>query len=460
MFTQFQNYVQKNVGTTSATLITCPAGQQLVVNQLSCANITAFPVTVSVTVTRSGNEVYLVRSATVNPGGSLGCAGIDQKIVLMAGDQIKVQSNTASSIDAIASGVLNDFNASAAIPNVPTSPVATFSITPNTTTIYEGATVTYTVATTNVPNGTVLYWDNFGTTNNYDYTDGMNYGPVVINSNAGSFTRTLVSSDVVGEGSETIVMGLRFGPPPLGGVMAVASTVTVQDSIITSGLIMHLDAGNTASYPGSGVTWTDISGSGNNVTLQNSPTYSNGALTFNGTNQWARTTANLNLTTYDSITVEMLVRSTNPTVSQMAWEHTANWNTNVGGLGLSIHSNGTGVLLNVHHTNHNTSVARNYEATVGTNWAVHTNVYSRIGDSLGRLTYVNGQYVSFSIINGYATTTVTPAGASFANDVLYFASRGGTSAYMPGQIARFRIYNRKLSATEISQNFNATTFPA
>ena len=44
-------------------------------------------------------------------------------------------------------------------------------------------------------------------------------------------------------------------------------------SIITSGLILNLDAGNVASYPGSGTTWTDLSGNGNNGTLINGPTF-------------------------------------------------------------------------------------------------------------------------------------------------------------------------------------------
>jgi LruC domain-containing protein len=38
-------------------------------------------------------------------------------------------------------------------------------------------------------------------------------------------------------------------------------------SLVTSGLIAHLDAANAASYPGSGATWTDLSGNGNHGTI-------------------------------------------------------------------------------------------------------------------------------------------------------------------------------------------------
>jgi hypothetical protein len=43
--------------------------------------------------------------------------------------------------------------------------------------------------------------------------------------------------------------------------------------IVTDGLVLCLDAGNPKSYTGSGTTWTDLSGNGNNGTLTNSPTY-------------------------------------------------------------------------------------------------------------------------------------------------------------------------------------------
>ena len=39
--------------------------------------------------------------------------------------------------------------------------------------------------------------------------------------------------------------------------------------IITNGLVFNLDAGNPSSYNGSGNTWTDLTGNGNNVTLTN-----------------------------------------------------------------------------------------------------------------------------------------------------------------------------------------------
>ena len=59
--------------------------------------------------------------------------------------------------------------------------------------------------------------------------------------------------------------------------------------IITDGLVLCLDAGNTKSYPGSGTSWSDLSGQGNTGTLVNGPTYSSadgGSIVFDGSNDY------------------------------------------------------------------------------------------------------------------------------------------------------------------------------
>ena len=64
--------------------------------------------------------------------------------------------------------------------------------------------------------------------------------------------------------------------------MIIGSGITIgsgisflpENNLVTSGLILNLDAGNTSSYPGSGTTWTDISGVGNNFSFSSgSPTF-------------------------------------------------------------------------------------------------------------------------------------------------------------------------------------------
>jgi len=61
---------------------------------------------------------------------------------------------------------------------------------------------------------------------------------------------------------------------------------TFSKSIITDGLVLHLDPVNKNSYVGSGANIYDIAGSNYTGSLTNSPTYSTGSLTLNGSSQY------------------------------------------------------------------------------------------------------------------------------------------------------------------------------
>ena len=62
-----------------------------------------------------------------------------------------------------------------------------------------------------------------------------------------------------------------------GKVQSMSMITASNPSVITSGLVLNLDIGNPTSYPGSGTTWYDLSGNGNNGTIVNSPTYTRSA---------------------------------------------------------------------------------------------------------------------------------------------------------------------------------------
>jgi hypothetical protein len=69
--------------------------------------------------------------------------------------------------------------------------------------------------------------------------------------------------------------------------------IAYNPAIIRSNLVLCLDAANPKSYPGSGTTWTDLSGNGNNGTLVNGVGYSGsnlGSLVFDGVDDLCRTT--------------------------------------------------------------------------------------------------------------------------------------------------------------------------
>jgi tryptophanyl-tRNA synthetase len=101
MANTFKNYVAADVGTSASTIITAAAATTVI--GMTVANLTTSPITVSVYVTISAADYYVVKDAVVPAGGSLVPIGGDQKLVLETGDALKVISDTATSADVIAS---------------------------------------------------------------------------------------------------------------------------------------------------------------------------------------------------------------------------------------------------------------------------------------------------------------------------------------------------------------------
>lgn len=81
---------------------------------------------------------------------------------------------------------------------------------------------------------------------------------------------------------------------------------------LTENLLLYLDATKTASYGGTGTTWTDISGQSpsNNATLSGSPTFGSGSFTF-GVNKYALTSQKITT----SMSSATFIAWVNPTIS-------------------------------------------------------------------------------------------------------------------------------------------------
>ena len=103
MANTFTRYTAKNIGTSASTLVTAAASTQTTVIGLSVANTTSSPITISIYLTASSVNYYIVTNTTIPVGGSLALFGADGKLVLNTGDAFNVISSTASSADAILS---------------------------------------------------------------------------------------------------------------------------------------------------------------------------------------------------------------------------------------------------------------------------------------------------------------------------------------------------------------------
>ena len=217
--------------------------------------------------------------------------------------------------------------------------------------------------------------------------------------------------------------------------------------VVRTGLKLHLDAANPASYPGSGATWSDISGNGVNVTLYNTPTFSTsngGILTFaKASFQYGETTADLGSMANWTVEVWSRLNSTltagqNPFVTNVY--DGVNLNYTIGS-SIPLSANATAGFFN--------GAWRN--ATTGQ--ALSTGIWYHL---LGKY---DGATVSF-YINAVLKNTLSYAGTPSSGGNTRIARRWDALAndannFVDGAIPVVRIYNRALDVNEISRNFSA-----
>jgi hypothetical protein len=101
MANAFKSTGANTIGLTKTTVYTAPALTTTTIIGLSAANILTTETTVKVDVIlgKGANEYYIVRGAPILPGGALIAVGGDQKLVLEAGNTVKVVSSIAASVD-------------------------------------------------------------------------------------------------------------------------------------------------------------------------------------------------------------------------------------------------------------------------------------------------------------------------------------------------------------------------
>jgi len=206
--------------------------------------------------------------------------------------------------------------------------------------------------------------------------------------------------------------------------------------IVTDGLVLCLDAGNTKSYPGTGTTWTDLSGNGNNGTLVNGVWYNSsngGALSFDGVNDYV----NLNFpftqsSSENSYTIVMGAKlSTTSSARRQLWS-----SDNAGydwGFGAG---EGTRFII---FSGESSYTGRAQD----TNWHIFTAQWS---SSFGTRLYIDN-VLDISTANiGYDSSIASTT--SIGKNPTY-------GEYWNGNVSFVQLYNRALTASEIQQNFNS-----
>lgn len=209
------------------------------------------------------------------------------------------------------------------------------------------------------------------------------------------------------------------------------------------GYSLYLDASLPESYPGSGTTWTDLSGNGRNGTLTSGPTYSagRGAIVFDGTDDYV--TGTIPTTTMSSFCMQGWVNITGGTNGGCFFK----MGGNSGGIALGI---GTSTFEDT-----GTNLVALFPAirwiptttSLGSGWKF---VSMNMDASSVPTFYINGTLVSGT----YSGTA--PAAPTTSYNLGRCIGDEGTGRQFQGQIGSFVCYNRVVTAQEVKINFERT----
>lgn len=103
MAQNFRRFTNNNVGTTAVTSFTANSFDTVV--GISISNILTSAVNADVFINDGTNDIYLVKTAPIPAGSALQVLDGGAKFVLQSGDVLKIQSDTAASLDVYVSVV-------------------------------------------------------------------------------------------------------------------------------------------------------------------------------------------------------------------------------------------------------------------------------------------------------------------------------------------------------------------
>lgn len=228
-------------------------------------------------------------------------------------------------------------------------------------------------------------------------------------------------------------------------------TQPLPPSMVSNGLVLNLDAGNTSSYIGSGTTWNDLSVSGNNGTLANGPLFNTG----NGGN-----------IVFDGVD-DVVGLGNILSIGLNSWTMSC-WVKFDGGSGImgimgktSYRAYDGRYSFYIENNNINAFFQPFANNIISTPVAPYLdnkfhNLVMTISRSSMMYFYIDGISVGTPI-----DVSSTSAINLISTDKFYIGSYGSTDGqsplyYFKGSIGQALIYNRALSAAEVTTNFNVS----
>ena len=231
---------------------------------------------------------------------------------------------------------------------------------------------------------------------------------------------------------------------------ATKARFNTTENIVTNGFVLNVDAGKSASYPGTGTTIYDLSGSGLTGTLVSSPTFSTlngGSLVFGGSSYITRSSA----------------LDTGQNFSVTAWIYPTSLGSRNAIVGNGYpYTTDNGWLFCICDNNFSLfqalflSIGQNNVLKISNSYVFQLNKWSHVSCSVSGggssvKFYVNGVETSYGFTTGSGRTI------SYSNNEFHIGMRHSTTAErFGGNISQVQIYNTTLTAQEILQNYNAT----
>lgn len=217
--------------------------------------------------------------------------------------------------------------------------------------------------------------------------------------------------------------------------------------IVTSGLVLALDAADKNSYRGTGTTWYDLSGYNRHATLINTPTFSlnnSGVFNFNDTSFQYATVPNIGSLTRFSIE---------------SWART---NKSLTGKVTTIVTNQYDLVSNLNYSLGTNNSPSSYNMTFGFFNGAWRNV-TGFSMALNTWYHLIGTYDGSTVnlyVNGKFNTSLNYVGTAASGGEIRIARRWDdvanvSSNFFSGDISQVKIYNRALNSTEVLQNYNA-----
>lgn len=209
-----------------------------------------------------------------------------------------------------------------------------------------------------------------------------------------------------------------------------------------TGLVLHLDSANIKSYPGTGTSWYDLSGNNNTGTLVNGAVYNssnNGNFVLDGVNDYIDTNYTMPVSNF---TVSVVFKRVGGTYwagmwGSEIWNSASGYISYFGGANSLSFGRGGGSVITTNPQNYCT--------------ITNFNFYTFTCDSSSNCQiFINSVRATTGTISLSSTIPKSILiGCRHTNDGSGTADFGGGN-----QTSLFQVYNKVLSATEITQNFN------